>query len=221
MAPNLSGFGTRTSHRDRVELQEEAQVLSSRQGVPRGCLTFLSHRLLALSSMRGRLLCYGSSGCMNDSRSENEEWFNSLSCFPSVLPLSNEGSLTQSFFFSLLFFIFLSPQEQRVTDLLWSDPTDNDSVLGVVRNDVRDPDGSGRICKFGPDRVHRFLAENDLQLIIRWVSCSSHSSSFSLCLSFSQSSLSSSTSKEFVHVLCKGFIPHASCRQSVPTGLGR
>ncbi|CBZ51175.1 serine/threonine protein phosphatase, related [Neospora caninum Liverpool] len=45
--------------------------------------------------------------------------------------------------------------EQRVTDLLWSDPTDNDSMLGVVRNDVRDPDGSGRIYKFGPDRVHR------------------------------------------------------------------
>ncbi|PHJ25563.1 protein serine threonine phosphatase [Cystoisospora suis] len=61
--------------------------------------------------------------------------------------------------------------EQRVTDLLWSDPTDNDSVLGVVRNDVRDPDGSGRICKFGPDRVHRFLAENDLQLIIRAHEC--------------------------------------------------
>ncbi|KYF45070.1 kelch repeat domain containing/Serine/threonine protein phosphatase protein, partial [Toxoplasma gondii TgCatPRC2] len=61
--------------------------------------------------------------------------------------------------------------EQRVTDLLWSDPTDNDSMLGVVRNDIRDPDGSGRIYKFGPDRVHRFLAENDLQLIIRAHEC--------------------------------------------------
>lgn len=86
-----------------------------------------------------------------------------------------------------LFFLFFL-QEQRVTDLLWSDPTDNDSVLGVVRNDVRDPDGSGRICKFGPDRVHRFLAENDLQLIIRYVSFSS-----SRPPPFSGSALSSSS----------------------------
>lgn len=132
---------------------------------------------------------------MDDSRSDNEEWPNNLSSFSFVVVPSNEGVRTRNVVVFLFFFFFLSLQEQRVTDLLWSDPTDNDSVLGVVRNDVRDPDGSGRICKFGPDRVHRFLAENDLQLIIRWVSFSSHSSSFSLCLSFSQSSLSSSTSK--------------------------
>eukprot|EP00922_Rhytidocystis_sp_ex-Travisia-forbesii_P019668 GHVS01029073.1.p1 GENE.GHVS01029073.1~~GHVS01029073.1.p1 ORF type:complete len:460 (-),score=73.06 GHVS01029073.1:607-1947(-) len=61
--------------------------------------------------------------------------------------------------------------EQRVTDLLWSDPTDNDSILGVVPNDVRDPDGSGHIVKFGPDRVHQFLNENNLSLIIRAHEC--------------------------------------------------
>eukprot|EP00921_Rhytidocystis_pertsovi_P023736 GHVQ01038078.1.p1 GENE.GHVQ01038078.1~~GHVQ01038078.1.p1 ORF type:complete len:377 (+),score=52.18 GHVQ01038078.1:172-1302(+) len=61
--------------------------------------------------------------------------------------------------------------EQRVTDLLWSDPTDSDSILGVVANDVRDPDGSGHIVKFGPDRVHQFLSENNLSLIIRAHEC--------------------------------------------------
>ncbi|KAL8455063.1 hypothetical protein Emag_001088 [Eimeria magna] len=64
-----------------------------------------------------------------------------------------------------------TPQEQQVTDLLWSDPTDSDSILGIAHNDVRDPDGSGRICKFGPDRVHQFLADNNLSLIIRAHEC--------------------------------------------------
>ncbi|OEH78480.1 kelch repeat domain-containing protein serine threonine protein phosphatase protein [Cyclospora cayetanensis] len=64
-----------------------------------------------------------------------------------------------------------TPQEQQVTDLLWSDPTDSDAVLGVAQNEIRDPDGSGRICKFGPDRVHQFLADNRLSLIIRAHEC--------------------------------------------------
>lgn len=63
--------------------------------------------------------------------------------------------------------LFEFPQEQQVTDLLWSDPTESDSVLGVSPNEIRDPDGSGRICRFGPDRVYQFLRENNLQLIIR------------------------------------------------------
>ncbi|CRG94858.1 protein phosphatase containing kelch-like domains, putative [Plasmodium gallinaceum] len=61
--------------------------------------------------------------------------------------------------------------EQKVTDLLWSDPTDNDSILGTIPNDIRDPDGTGHIVKFGPDRVHKFLEDNDLQLIIRAHEC--------------------------------------------------
>eukprot|EP01071_Lankesteria_metandrocarpae_P010067 Lankesteria_metandrocarpae@DN5282_c0_g1_i1.p1 len=61
--------------------------------------------------------------------------------------------------------------EQRVTDLLWSDPTDNDSMRGVVANDTRDPDGSGHIVKFGPDRVATFLTNNKLDLIIRAHEC--------------------------------------------------
>lgn len=61
--------------------------------------------------------------------------------------------------------------EQRVTDLLWSDPTDNDSVVGVIPNLVRDQDGTGRIYKFGPDRVEEFLKTNNLDLIIRAHEC--------------------------------------------------
>eukprot|EP00918_Siedleckia_nematoides_P005800 GHVU01012709.1.p1 GENE.GHVU01012709.1~~GHVU01012709.1.p1 ORF type:complete len:270 (+),score=52.47 GHVU01012709.1:15-824(+) len=62
-------------------------------------------------------------------------------------------------------------REQLVTDLLWSDPTDSDNVNGVVQNDTRDPDGSGHIVKFGPDRVVEFLKENQLDLIIRAHEC--------------------------------------------------
>lgn len=62
--------------------------------------------------------------------------------------------------------------EQTVTDLLWSDPTDSDTVPGISMNQTRDPDGSGRIVKFGPDRVEQFLARNSpLQLIIRAHEC--------------------------------------------------
>lgn len=62
-------------------------------------------------------------------------------------------------------------EEQRVTDLLWSDPTDNDSCVGVVPNDVRDPERTGHIVKFGPDRVMEFLERNRLDLIIRAHEC--------------------------------------------------
>jgi protein phosphatase len=62
--------------------------------------------------------------------------------------------------------------EQKVTDLLWSDPTDSDMQSGVTLNETRDPDGSGRIVKFGPDRVEKFLSSNPpLQLIIRAHEC--------------------------------------------------
>jgi protein phosphatase len=62
--------------------------------------------------------------------------------------------------------------EQRVTDLLWSDPSDSDTVHGIALNETRDPDGSGRIVKFGPDRVEQFLNANPpLQLIVRAHEC--------------------------------------------------
>lgn len=65
-----------------------------------------------------------------------------------------------------------TPSEQRVTDMLWSDPSDNDTVTGVTMNETRDPDGTGRIVKFGPDRVKDFLMANKpLSMIIRAHEC--------------------------------------------------
>ena len=62
-------------------------------------------------------------------------------------------------------------EQQLVVDILWSDPTDNDSELGIIKNVVRDPQGTGNIVKFGPDRVQEFLKNNSLQLIIRAHEC--------------------------------------------------
>lgn len=65
-----------------------------------------------------------------------------------------------------------TPSEQRVTDLLWSDPSDSDAATGVTLNETRDPDGSGRIVKYGPDRVEDFLKNNPpLSMIVRAHEC--------------------------------------------------
>ena len=54
---------------------------------------------------------------------------------------------------------------------MWSDPTDNDSELGIQPNFIRDPNGTGNIVKFGPDRVKRFLADNNVNMILRAHEC--------------------------------------------------
>merc|ERR1712151_858050 len=65
-----------------------------------------------------------------------------------------------------------TPFEQRVTDLLWSDPSDSDQVTGVTLNETRDPEGTGRIVKYGPDRVEEFLKANSpLSMILRAHEC--------------------------------------------------
>ncbi|MBA0609857.1 hypothetical protein Godav_010788 [Gossypium davidsonii] len=51
-------------------------------------------------------------------------------------------------------------------DLLWSDPTENDSVEGL-RPNARGPG----LVTFGPDRVMEFCNNNDLQLIVRAHEC--------------------------------------------------
>jgi protein phosphatase len=62
--------------------------------------------------------------------------------------------------------------EQMVTDLLWSDPTDADHIGGVTQNETRDPEGTGRIVKFGPDRVEEFMAANPpIKMVIRAHEC--------------------------------------------------
>jgi protein phosphatase len=51
-------------------------------------------------------------------------------------------------------------------DLLWSDPTENDSIEGL-RPNARGPG----LVTFGPDRVTEFCKRNKLQLIIRAHEC--------------------------------------------------
>ncbi|OMJ90431.1 hypothetical protein SteCoe_7238 [Stentor coeruleus] len=61
--------------------------------------------------------------------------------------------------------------QQLIVDILWSDPTDNDLEIGIHPNVIRDPNGTGNIVKFGPDRVKDFLTRNGLSLIIRAHEC--------------------------------------------------
>ena len=61
--------------------------------------------------------------------------------------------------------------QQLVVDILWSDPTDSDSELGIQPNSTRDPNSVGNIVKFGPDRVEAFLKNNNLSLILRAHEC--------------------------------------------------
>lgn len=60
-------------------------------------------------------------------------------------------------------------QDRMILDALWSDPTDNDSVLGVHNS----PRGKNT-CRFGPDRVQEFNRRNGLKLIIRAHECVQH-----------------------------------------------
>lgn len=64
-----------------------------------------------------------------------------------------------------------SAEQQLVVDILWSDPTDNDQELGIQPNLIRDPNGTGNIVKFGPDKVNQFLRINGLSLILRAHEC--------------------------------------------------
>lgn len=63
----------------------------------------------------------------------------------------------------------LACQDRVVLDALWSDPTDNDQVLGVQSS----PRGKNT-CRFGPDRVQDFNRRNGLKLIIRAHECVQH-----------------------------------------------
>jgi len=60
-------------------------------------------------------------------------------------------------------------RDRMVLDALWSDPTDNDKVLGVHAS----PRGKNT-CRFGPDRVQEFNRRNGLKLIIRAHECVQH-----------------------------------------------
>lgn len=60
-------------------------------------------------------------------------------------------------------------QDRMVLDALWSDPTENDQVLGIHMS----PRGKNT-CRFGPDRVKEFNQRNSLKLIIRAHECVQH-----------------------------------------------
>ncbi|KAH0926296.1 hypothetical protein HID58_018552 [Brassica napus] len=53
-----------------------------------------------------------------------------------------------------------------VKDLLWSDPTAHDSILGIGVNER-----GSHIVSFGPDRVNAFCERNDIDMIIRGHEC--------------------------------------------------
>lgn len=58
------------------------------------------------------------------------------------------------------------PYADLMRDILWSDPTEHDTVVGIQGN-IRGDD----MVEFGPDRVLHFLAENDLELVVRAHQC--------------------------------------------------
>eukprot|EP00826_Nyctotherus_ovalis_P053963 TRINITY_DN7045_c0_g1_i2.p1 TRINITY_DN7045_c0_g1~~TRINITY_DN7045_c0_g1_i2.p1 ORF type:complete len:408 (+),score=108.29 TRINITY_DN7045_c0_g1_i2:849-2072(+) len=62
-------------------------------------------------------------------------------------------------------------EQQLVIDVLWSDPTDNDEEMGIQEDNARDPNNTGFIVKYGPDRVESFLQNNGLCMIIRGHEC--------------------------------------------------
>ncbi len=61
--------------------------------------------------------------------------------------------------------------QQLVVDILWSDPTDSDQEMGIQSNYIRDPNSTGNIVKYGPDKVEEFLARNSLYMILRGHEC--------------------------------------------------
>ena len=60
----------------------------------------------------------------------------------------------------------LAKVDRVILDALWSDPTDNDRILGVHLS----PRGQGA-CRFGPDKVEEFCLRNGIKLIIRAHEC--------------------------------------------------
>lgn len=57
--------------------------------------------------------------------------------------------------------------QQMAMDLLWSDPTASEDILGITPNVIRDPQKQNNIMMYGPDQVEKFLKVNQLSLIVR------------------------------------------------------
>ena len=52
-------------------------------------------------------------------------------------------------------------------DILWSDPSQSDDVLGMSWNQTRDPAKQNNIMHYGPDIVEKFINANQISMIIR------------------------------------------------------
>ena len=52
-------------------------------------------------------------------------------------------------------------------DILWSDPTASDEVLGMQANTIRDPQRQNNIMCYGPDIVDKFLKQNQISMLVR------------------------------------------------------
>ena len=76
----------------------------------------------------------------------------------TTTPVLGEGALTAA---------RADPVQHLLMDVLWSDPSAHDGVLGVAPNTVR----GGATLTYGPDRVRRFCADNDLDMLIRAHEC--------------------------------------------------
>jgi len=57
--------------------------------------------------------------------------------------------------------------QQMAMDLLWSDPTNSEDMVGMHPNTQRDPTKQNNIMCYGPDQVDKFLKVNQLSMIIR------------------------------------------------------
>ncbi len=59
-----------------------------------------------------------------------------------------------------------SHEQQLLLDILWSDPTASEQETGIVHSQRRE-----NVFKFGIDRLHQFLNENRLNMVIRSHEC--------------------------------------------------
>ena len=57
--------------------------------------------------------------------------------------------------------------QQMAMDILWSDPSASDDVLGMSWNQIRDPVKQNNIMNYGPDIVEKFINTNQVSMIIR------------------------------------------------------
>lgn len=74
-------------------------------------------------------------------------------------------------------------------DLMWSDPTASDEILGMQSNTIRDPQKQNNIMCYGPDIVDKFLKQNQISMIVR-----SHQNPMDAIDKFSSNQLISITS---------------------------